>query len=73
MIAKMLAAGLMLFATAAAAPRYEPTGPIERKYAADGPWATSVMVSDTACDREGNVCDICPTGGFFADSGPVAW
>ncbi|MEH3039164.1 MAG: hypothetical protein PGN21_03730 [Sphingomonas paucimobilis] len=58
MIAKMFAAGLMLTATAAAAPGYQPTGPIERKYSADGPWATSVTVSAGACDREGNVCDI---------------
>lgn len=58
MIAKCLAAGLMALATAASAPTYTPTGPIERKYAADGPWATTATTTRDACDREGNVCDI---------------
>lgn len=58
MIAKLLAAGLMTMATAAAVPSYQPIGSIERKYSVDGPWATSVTATAAACDREGNVCDL---------------
>ena len=58
MIARLLAAAMMALGTAASAPGYTPTGPIERKYAAAGPWATTVIATGEACDREGHVCDI---------------
>ncbi|AXJ95969.1 MULTISPECIES: hypothetical protein [unclassified Sphingomonas] len=48
----------MLLAQPVTAATYQPNGPIERRYAADGPWATTTIVSNGACDREGNVCDI---------------
>lgn len=48
----------MLLAHSAAAATYRPTGPIERRYAAEGPWETTTRMTERACDREGNVCDI---------------
>lgn len=48
----------MLLMQPATAATYEAKGPIERHYAADGPWATTTTVSTHACDREGNLCDI---------------
>jgi len=42
----------------ATAASYRANGPIERRYAAEGPWETTTTVSTGACDRENNVCDI---------------
>jgi len=47
----------ILLPQVASATTYQPTGPIERRYAADGAWVTATMVTN-ACDREGNLCDI---------------
>ncbi|WP_156143728.1 hypothetical protein [Sphingomonas taxi] len=55
LIGALIAVAMIRPVTAAT---YQPNGPIERRYAADGPWATTTTVSNSACDREGNVCDI---------------
>jgi hypothetical protein len=55
LIGALIAVAMIQPVTAAT---YQPNGPIERRYAADGPWATTTTVSNSACDREGNVCDI---------------
>lgn len=47
----------MLLTQPVSAATYEAKGPIERRYAADGPWATTTQVTGP-CDRERNVCDI---------------
>lgn len=52
------ALGAMLLTQSATAATYRAKGPIERRYAADGPWATTTSVSSQPCDREGHVCDI---------------
>lgn len=48
----------MLLTQSATAATYKANGPIERRYAAEGPWATTTSVSSGPCDREGHVCDI---------------
>lgn len=39
-------------------PNYTFQGPIEAKYAKTGPWATSLVETTDACDREGSPCAI---------------
>jgi hypothetical protein len=39
-------------------PKYTFQGPIEAKYARTGPWATSLVETTEACDREGSPCAI---------------
>ncbi|WP_294354206.1 hypothetical protein [uncultured Sphingomonas sp.] len=57
---KIVAASLLacLCAAPGSAASYQPTGAIEQKYAADGPWATTTTATTQGCDREGNLCDI---------------
>lgn len=47
-----------LCVAAPALAQYKPSGAIEQKYSADGPWAVSSIATTEGCDREGNVCDI---------------
>jgi hypothetical protein len=58
---RYVASFLMLILQCCAAPaptRYKPSGSVEQKYSADGPWKVSSLATSSACDREGNVCDI---------------
>jgi hypothetical protein len=57
-------AGIALTMAAAAYPAAAqwvpdaPTGPIEKKYYADGPFEVVTSTTSTACDSKGNICDI---------------
>lgn len=65
MITRIVTAWLLALASIASvsAATYTPTGPIERKYSVDGPWATTTTATTQPCDSKGNVCDIWyPTG-----------
>lgn len=54
----VLTATALFISSAVHAQSYTPKGPIEQKYMADGPWATSYTATSVPCDRENKLCDI---------------
>lgn len=57
-IASLLAIAVPIAPAAAQSVPNAPTGPIETKYYANGPFATTTTRSAAACDSKGNQCDI---------------
>jgi hypothetical protein len=51
--AGVAAAGALLSCTSSEPPNY-PTGSIEQKYYAPGPWAVTVSLGGACCDSAGN-------------------
>jgi hypothetical protein len=54
----LLSTVILQSCTAPTAVHYTPSGLVERKYSANGPWSVSLITTPESCDRAGNVCDI---------------